>query len=317
MRLGPIIRRLAGSVVAIFLGSIVVFVIFFVMPGGDPAARIAGRTATPELIAAVRHSYGFDRPLYLQYLAMMHKLVTNQLESYATHTMVVSQIFSRFPATLSVAIGATVIGAALTIVSGMIGAIYRGRVPAAAVTALSMVIVSVPVIYVIAELQQQVSGRWSVIPVGGYVGFNTNLAGWFQHMILPWTVLSLAIFAVSGRLLTANLIDALTHPYVKTARAKGASWRRIWLKHVLPNAILPIVTTLSLEFAGLIGGGAILVESLCDISGDGQYAAEALLTLDLPVLIGLTLVGSVVVITVNATVDILYPLIDPRSRSAL
>ena len=143
------------------------------------------------------------------------------------------------------------------------------------------------------------------------------MMAWLRHMILPWTVLSLAIFAVSGRLLTANLIDALSHPYVKTARAKGASPSRIWLKHVLPNAILPIFTTLSLEFAGLIGGGSILVESLFNIPGNGQYADEALYSLDLPVLIALTLVGSVVVIAVNTAVDLVYPLIDPRARSAL
>ena len=317
MYLSQVVRRLASSIVAIFLSSVAVFFLFFVMPGGDPAARIAGRSATPETIAAVRHSYGFDRPMYDQYVTMMHKLVTNKLISYTTHAKVVSNMWSRFPATLSVAIGAILIGAALTIVSGMIGAIYRGRIPAALVAVGSMVIVSLPIIFIIAELQRQVSPRVSFVPVGGYVSINTSITGWFQHMILPWTVVSLAIFAYSGRLLTANLIDELSHPYVKTARAKGASWSRIWLKHVLPNAILTIVTTLGLEFAGLIGGGSILVESLLNVPGNGQYAAVALNSLDLPVLIGLTLVGSVVVIVMNAAVDLLYPVIDPRARSAL
>jgi peptide/nickel transport system permease protein len=317
MRSGQIVRRLAGSVMAVFVSSVVVFVLFFVIPGGDPAARIAGRDATPETIIAVRRSYGFDRPLYDQYLTMMHNLLTNRLESYVTHTRVVSEIGARFPATLSVAVGAALIGTVLTIASGLIGAVYRGRVPAAVVSVLSMVIVSLPIIYLVAELQGQVSTRAPFLPVGGYVSITTSVTGWLQHMILPWTVLSLAIFAVSGRLLTANLIDALSHPYVKTARAKGASPGRIWVKHVLPNAILPVVTTLSLEFAGLVGGGSILIESLFNIPGDGQYAAEALNTLDLPVLIGMTLVGSVVVIAVNVAVDILYPLLDPRARSTL
>jgi peptide/nickel transport system permease protein len=135
-------------------------------------------------------------------------------------------------------------------------------------------------------------------------------------MLMPWFCLSLAIFAYGGRLLTANLIDALGHPYVKTARAKGASGTRVWLKHILPNSILPIVTILGLELAGLLAG-AILVEALFNVPGNGQYAAEALNQLDLPVLITLTLVGSVVVITVNTAVDLLYPLIDPRARTTL
>jgi peptide/nickel transport system permease protein len=317
MYLSQVIRRLVGSVIAVFLSSVAVFFLFFVMPGGDPAARIAGRSATPEVILAVRHSYGFDRPVYDQYITMMHNLVTNRLISYTTHAKVISEMWSRFPATLSVAAGAMVIGAVLTIVSGMVGAIYRGRIPAAVVAVVSMVIVSLPIIFIIAELQRQVSSRVSFVPVGGYVSLTTSFTGWFQHMLLPWSVVSLAIFAYSGRLLTANLIDELSHPYVKTARAKGASSSRIWIKHVLPNATLTIVTTLGLEFAGLIGGGSILVESLLNVPGNGQYAATALNSLDLPVLIGLTLVGSVVVITVNAAVDLLYPVIDPRARSAL
>jgi peptide/nickel transport system permease protein len=317
MSLNQVLRRLVGSVIAIFLSSVTVFVLFFVMPGGDPAARIAGRQASPETVLAVRHSYGFDRPLYDQYITMMHNLMTNRLISYSTHAKILSEMWARFPATLSVAIGAIFLGALLTIASGMIGAIYRGRIPAALITTISLVIVSLPIVFIVAEIQRQISSRISLLPVGGYVSFETSTTGWLQHMILPWSVLSLAIFAFSGRLLTANLIDALSHPYVKTIRAKGASSRRIWLKHVLPNAILPIFTTLGLEFAGLIGGGSILVETLINIPGNGQYAASALSTLDLPVLIALTLVGSVVVITVNAIVDFMYPLIDPRARSSL
>ena len=170
MTTGPILRRLGGSLVAIFLSSVAVFVIFFVMPGGDPAARIAGRQATPEVIASVRVSYGFDRPVYDQYLTMMHKLVTNQLVSYTNHTRVVSEMASRFPATLSLAIGAIIIGAALTIVSGLIGAIYRNRLPGAAVAVVSMVIVSLPIIFVVAllqtagEFESRCLARWGLRP---------------------------------------------------------------------------------------------------------------------------------------------------------
>lgn len=309
-------RRLAGSVVAVFLSSVVVFAVFFVLPGGDPAVRIAGRTATPETIVAVRVSYGFNRPLYDQYLTMMGKLFTNRLESYVTHADVVSQVLSRIGPTFSVAVGATVLGGTLTVISATIGAAYRGRVPAAVVSGLSMVLVSMPAIYLMTVLQYGLGERSNLLPVGGYVSFAQSPWGWFQHLILPWTVLSLGIFAVSGRLLTANMIDTLGQPYVKTAHAKGASSARIWFGHVLPNAVLPVVTTLGLEFAGLLGGGAILVETVFDIPGDGQYASEAVQTLDIPVLIGLSLVGSIIVIVVNALVDLLYPLIDPRARAA-
>ena len=164
MHLSPVVRRLIGSIVAIFLSSVTVFLLFFVMPGGDPAARIAGRTATPEIIAEVRNSYGFNRPLYDQYLTMMHNLVTNRLISYTTHAKVLSEMWSRFPATLSVAIGATVIGATLTIASGMIGAIFRGRLPAVLIAALSMVIVSLSIVFVVAEVQRAVSARDSFLP---------------------------------------------------------------------------------------------------------------------------------------------------------
>ena len=317
MYLTALLRRLVGSIIAIFVSSVCVFILFFVLPGGDPAARIAGRYATQETIAQVRIAYGFNRPLYVQYIAMMHNLVTNRLISYQTHSKILPEILARYPATLSLAAGAIVIGAVLTIASGMIGAIYRGRIPAAVIAAVSLVIVSLSVIFVVGELQSQVSSRVSFLPAGGYVGLSTSFTGWLEHMILPWTVLSLAIFAFSGRILTANLIEQFSYPYVKIARAKGASWTRIWLKHVLPNAILPIFTTLGLEFAGLIGGGSILIEALFDVPGIGQYADEALGTLDLPVLITLTLLGSAVVIAVNLAVDLLYPVIDPRARNSL
>lgn len=313
MNLAHLLRRLIGSLVAIFASSVIIFSIFFILPGGDPAKRLAGRAATPETIQEIRESYGFDRPLYQQYASTMKKFFTDDLISYTNHTHVVSEIFGRIEPTVSVAVGATLLGSLLTVLSALVGAVWRGRAPAFAVSAISMIVISTPGIYLIAQLRTWVSVEHRLLPLGGYTSLTDGPADWLYHLLLPWFVLSLAIFAVSGRLLTSNLVDAMQAPYVKTARAKGVPWLRIWVRHVLPNAVLPVVTTLGLELAGLLGGGTILVETIFDIHGIGQYAAQAVQTLDLPILIGVGLVGSTVVIVVNAAVDVTYPLIDPRA----
>ncbi len=178
-----------------------------------------------------------------------------------------------------------------------------------------MLTVSTPTVVFALELQYYLAARLHWFPVSGYHGLASNPFSWFQHLLLPAFVLSLPILAVSGRLLQANMLDASRHDYVKTARAKGTPRHEIWSRHILRNAILPIVTTLGLEYAALIGGGTILVEAIFNLNGIGEYAATAVSNFDLPALIGTSLFGAVAVIVINLIVDLSYPLFDARAGS--
>ena len=139
-------------------------------------------------------------------------------------------------------------------------------------------------------------------------------AQWFSHLILPWTVLSVLFIGFYGRVLRSNILDSINEDYVRTARAKGLNPRTVMLKHVLRNSLIPIVTLFGLDFAAVIGGGAILTETVFDLHGVGQYAAQAIGSFDLPPIMGVTLFGAFFIVFFSAVIDALYALLDPRIR---
>lgn len=314
MSFPSLVRRIIGSIVAAFISSLVVFAVFFVVPGGDPALRLAGPQATPETIAEVSKAYGFDRPLYDQYASTMHNLFTNDLVSYANRSHVVSEIFSRLAPTAALAVGAIVLGIVMSLAAGLAGAYFKGRWPAAVVSTGSMVLVSAPTVFIAIELQHVLGQSLGVLPDSGYVPMFDNPINWALHLVLPCFVLALPVVAYTSRLLRANLIEAREQPYVKTARAKGVPWRTIWLRHILRNAVLPVTSAWGLEFGAMLGGGTILVERIFNVPGIGLYAAQGVDNLDLPVLIGVSLLGAVFVIAINLAVDVAYRFIDPRAE---
>jgi peptide/nickel transport system permease protein len=153
-----------------------------------------------------------------------------------------------------------------------------------------------------------------LFPDGGYVGLTDDPVQWAHHLILPWFCLSILFIGFYGRVLRSNMLDVMNEDYVRTARAKGLAPKRVLLKHVLRNSLIPIVTLFALDFAAVLGGGAILTETVFDLKGVGWYAAQSVGGLDLPPIMGVTLYGAFFIVFFSAVVDILYVWLDPRIR---
>jgi peptide/nickel transport system permease protein len=154
----------------------------------------------------------------------------------------------------------------------------------------------------------------TIFPDGGYVPLTDNPAQWFYHLILPWFVLAVLFIGFYGRVLRGNILDTINEDFVRTARAKGIAPRRVMVKHVLRNSLIPIVTLFGLDFAAVLGGGAILTETVFDLHGVGQYAAQSIANFDLPPIIGVTLFGAFFIVFFSAVVDLMYAVLDPRIR---
>jgi peptide/nickel transport system permease protein len=311
-----LVRRTIGLVFVLLVVSFLTFVIFIVIPGGDPAERIAGRTATQQNVENIRKTWGFDKPFYVQYWRMMKKIFTNDLISYSNQTKVVDQIKEGIPATFSLCIGAAIIWLTFGILVGVISAVTAGRWSDRLITILALIGISMPVFWlgIIARYLLAEKNQW--FPDGEYVGLTVNPAQWFYHLILPWFVLAVLFIGFYGRVLRSNILDTINDGYVRTARAKGLSPRRVMTKHVLRNSLIPIVTLFGLDFAAVLGGGAILTETVFDLHGVGQYAAQSIGNLDLPPIMGVTLFAAFFIVFFNALVDFLYAYLDPRIRPA-
>lgn len=310
-----IVRRTLGAVLVLIAVSFLTFCIFIVIPGGDPAERMAGKNATDENIANIRETWGFDQPFYVQYAKMMQKVFTADLISYTTQQDVIAEIKRGLPATLSLAIGAAIIWLFFGVLVGVISAVTAGRWSDRAITIMALVGISMPVFW-LGILARYYLGPENVgiFPDGQYVPLTDNPVEWFYHLILPWFVLAVLFIGFYGRVLRSNILDAINEDYVRTARAKGLNPRRVLVKHVLRNSMIPIVTLFALDFAGVIGGGAILTETVFDLQGVGQYAARSVRSLDLPPIMAVTLIGAFFIVFFNALVDFLYAYLDPRIR---
>jgi peptide/nickel transport system permease protein len=311
-----LVRRLAGAVAVLVALSILVFAIFVVVPGGDPAVRIAGKNATDSGIASIRHTWGFDRPLPVQYVRMMKKMVTGDLVSYTSQQNVVDQIVAGAPATISLTVGAALIWLASGIALGTVAALRAGRVTDVGLTALALVGVSMPVFWLGVVARYLLAERHAIVPDGEYVGLLANPWQWFTHLLVPWLVLAVGYIGFYGRVLRSSILDSLGEDYIRTAKAKGLPWPRVLGRHVLRNAITPIVLLFGLDFAAVIGGGAILTESVFDLHGVGQYAAQSISNSDLPPIMGVTLYGAAFIVLFSVAVDLAHAYLDPRLRLA-
>ena len=308
------VRRLASAVVVLFLVSVLTFLIFILIPNGDPALRLAGRTATAADIATVRHAYGFDRPIWVQYWKIMQQIFNGSIQSYAQHVTVFSQIKRGFPATFSLAIGAAIIWLAVGIVFGVVGALRAGKFSDVAITTVSFVGISAPTFVVGAILLYFLTFKAKIFPAGGYVPLTSDPYQWFLHLVLPWFTLAILYIGVYAQVLRSSVLDALTTDAVRTAYAKGLSKRRVLIRHVLRVSLIPIVSLWGLDFAAVIGGSTLVVEVVFNLNGIGQYAAQSVRSLDVPPVLVVTLLGACFVILMNALVDILYAFLDPRIR---
>ncbi len=309
-----VVRRLIAMALVMLAVSLLTFVIFFIIPGGDPAIRMAGKNPTPQVIAAIEREWGFDEPLYVQYGNMMRKVFTGELISYDARVDVLDQIVDRLPRTLALAIGAAIIWLVLGIALGLFSAIRAGGFSDRLLTVLALVGISMPVFWVGALMNYYLGYRAGLFPAGGYVPFAEGPGQWLYHLIMPWTALALLFIGVYSRILRSNVLDVINEDYVRTARAKGISERRVLLHHVLRNSLIPVITLWGLDLGLVLGGGAILTETVFDIQGVGQYFAESIGRLDVPPVMAIVLLGAFFIVLLNTVVDILYALLDPRIR---
>jgi peptide/nickel transport system permease protein len=316
-----VIRRAVGLIVVLFAISVLVFVIFNVIPGGDPALRLAGRHPTQENIRQIRKDWGFDRPLYVQYGDMMERLfIKRDLISYQDQTPVLPTIERGIPRTLSLAIGAALIWLVTGVTIGVLSAIHQGRWLDRVLTMLALAGVSIPIFWLGAVLLYLLTFRyhsWAIfnwIPPFGYVPFATSPLQWAEHLFLPWIVLAVVSIGFYARVVRASLLDVRSQDYVRTARAKGLSDGRVLVRHTLRTCLIPVVTLFGLDFGAAVGGTVILIEPIFGIEGVGQYAQESVAHLDLPPLMALTLYGAFFVVVANTVIDLAYAWLDPRTR---
>ena len=309
-----VVRRLISMVLVLFAISVLSFCIFNVIPGGDPAVRMAGRNANSEQIASIRRDWGFDKPVYVQYAKTMQKLFTGDLISYSDRLNVIDRIKRDIPRTLALAIGAAIIWMLFAVALGLYTAMRAGRFSDRFLTVLALVGVSMPVFWIGALMNHYLGFKAGIFPNGGYVPIGESPWQWFYHLIMPWTALSLLFIGVYSRILRSNILDTINDDYVRTARAKGLSERQVLVKHVLRNSLIPIVTLWGLDFGAVLGGGAILTESVFDLQGVGQYAKDSISELDQPPVLAITMFGAFFIVLLNTVVDIVYAALDPRIR---
>jgi peptide/nickel transport system permease protein len=309
-----IARRLIGMVLVLFAVSVIAFVIFNVIPNSDPAQRLAGKNATPALVQSITEEWGFDESLPVQYWSMMKKVFTGELISYSERLNVDEKIIEGIPASFSLCIGAAAIWMFFGLVFGYLSAIKAGGWLDRGLTVLSVAGISLPVFLLAAVLLYFLTFKVELFPASGYVPLTENPIQWAYHLILPWFTLAVLNIGFYSRVLRSNMLDVMREDYVRTARAKGLTERRVLIRHVLRNSLIPIITLFGLDFGATIGGGAIITEVIFSLNGVGSYAAEAITNLDLPPIMAITLFGAFFVVLFNALTDVIYAYLDPRIR---
>jgi peptide/nickel transport system permease protein len=309
-----IIRRLVQMVFVMFAVSVLTFLIFNVIPNSDPAVRMAGRQAQESTIQAIREEWGFNESLPQQYITTMKKVFSGDLESQFTQLPVVDEIIKGLPRTLSLAIGAALLWMFVAVCLGLYSAVKAGQFADRFLTIIALIGISMPVFWIGALMNYYLGFKLGWFPNGGYVELTEDPVDWFYHLILPWTALAILFIGFYSRVLRSNVLDTINEDFVRTARAKGLSERQILIRHVLRNSMIPIVTLWGLDFAAVVGGGAILTETVFDLQGVGQYFAEAIGQLDVPPVLAVTLFLAFFVVLLNAIVDIIYAFLDPRIR---
>jgi peptide/nickel transport system permease protein len=309
-----VVRRVGQMVVVLFAVSVLTFVIFNVIPAGDPALRMAGRQPDPGQLALIRAEWGFDKPVYVQYVKTMGQVFSGDLVEYTTEQNVIDELKSRAPRTFALAIGAALLWMAVSVALGLFTAVRAGRFSDRFLTVLALIGISMPVFWIGALMNYYLGFKWGLVPNGGYVPFGEDPWEWFYHLLMPWTALSILFIGVYSRVLRANVLDTMNDDYVRTARAKGLPERQVLIRHVLRNSLIPIVTLWGLDFGAVLGGGTILTETVFDLQGVGQYAAESVDELNVPPVLAITMFGAFFIVLLNTIVDILYAALDPRIR---
>jgi peptide/nickel transport system permease protein len=318
-----IARRLLWVIFLLFMIALITFVIFSVLPSGDPAVLRAGRQPSPELVASIRKSLGLDKSKPEQFWHYLKDIIPflghNGFYlgySYQNNQDVLPQILSRIGPTAFLTIGGVIIWLAIGIPVGMISAVKTGTWADRLTMGTALVFISAPVYFlglVMLYLFANDIGRFPILPGNSAYQEAHGFFGHAHALILPWLTLAASFAAVYARFLRGNLIDTLQEDYIRTARAKGLTERRVVFRHGVRAAITPIVTLLGLDI-GILLGGAILTETVFNIQGIGRFAYEAIVRSDLPTIQGTVLFGAFFIVMMSLVVDILYAFIDPRVR---
>jgi peptide/nickel transport system permease protein len=319
-----LVRRTLQLILVMFVISVVVFLIFFHTPGIDPIRQIAGRNPSAAAVKEIRHQFGLDRPLPVQYALMMKKLfITRDLVSYSNQGQkIVPEIAQAAPATLSLVIGAAIIWVVMAIAMGMLAAVYKGTLIDPLLMILALIGISMPVFWVgeVANLITQ--SRWHDtflfhwVPPLGYTPLTQSPLGWFEGLVIPWITLSILYTGLYARVLRANLIEVQNEDYIRTARAKGLSERRVLLRHTLRTSMITFISLFGLDFGALVAGSALVTEVVFGIHGVGYLTYQSLGNLDLPTIMATVVYGSFFIVLANALVDVAYAWLDPRIRPA-
>ena len=298
-------RRLVQSVLILFGVSVITFALLYILPA-DPAQQIAGRSANAATLASVREQLGLDRPFHEQYWRYLTHLAQGDLgRSYLQKTEVSTLIASRLPASLQLMVGAIFCELLLGLSLGVLAALRRGRVTDRLLMLLSFTVISAPQ-FVVGILLLYVFGvKLGWFPIGGY--------GTFSHLVLPSLTLGLLGAGWYARMMRSSMLDVLHQDYIRTARAKGVARAGVVLRHALPNALLPIIAMIGIDI-GLFMSGIVVVESVFGWPGIGQLAWQAIQRVDIPIIMGVTLVSAVAIVLGNLLADLIAPLIDARIK---
>jgi peptide/nickel transport system permease protein len=307
-----IVRRLVAMVLVIIAISMITFLLL--LGSGNQASRLAGRNATAAQVHQIEVKFGFDKPIYVQYVKTMGNIFTGQAYSYTQGFNVLDEIRAGLPATLSLAFGAGFIWLFVSIVIGTLAAIKAGRYTDRLLTVLSMIGVSFPPFFLGAVLLYFLGYKANIFPLSGYVKFFDNPWQWLVHLVLPWFTLSVLFIGFYSRVLRSTILDTINEDYIRTAKAKGLSERQVLIRHILRNSLIPIISLWGLDMAQVIGGGAILTESVFGLHGVGELARDSIGRLDIIPILVIVMLTAFAVVIMGALIDILYAFLDPRIR---
>ncbi len=300
-----LLRRLFQSALILLGVSFITFFLLYVLPA-DPVRQIAGRSATAETVENIRRQLGLDQPFLVQYGRYLAGLLRGDLgRSYLQKTEVAGLILSRLPATLQLMAAGIVCELVLGLGMGIAAALLRGRVMDQVLMMTSFVTVSAPQFVVSLLVLYVFAVRLGWFPIGGY--------GTPAHLVLPAVTLGILGSGWYSRMMRSSMIDVLRQDFIRTARAKGLSRARIVLRHALPNAILPVIAMIGIDI-GIFMGGIVVVESVFGWPGIGQLAWQAIQRVDIPIIMGVTLVSACAIVLGNLLADMVAPMIDPRIR---
>ncbi len=298
-------RRLIQSALILLGVSIITFALLYLLPA-DPVRQIAGHSATPQTVESIRQQLGLDQPFVVQYWHYLTNLMAGDLgRSYIQRSEVSELIAARLPASLLLMVGAIVSELAVGLTLGLVAAVNRGNPTDHALMLTSFVGVSAPQFVVGLMLLYIFAVRLGWFPIGGY--------GTWKHLVLPSLTLGILGAGWYARMMRSSMIDVLRQDYIRTARAKGLARGTILIRHALPNAILPVVAMVGIDI-GIFMGGIVVVESVFGWPGIGQLAWQAIQRVDIPIIMGVTLISACAIVLGNLLADIVAPFIDPRIK---